>query len=203
MGCSGTPEGPLLVSDDEDGFDLIVSSLLASFSCLSPPSWPKSLLVPGVLGVLADEPKDAKAPVPSPKAEEAPVVGDATAALSAGVRELKGLALPPCEDVSPPKRFVAEKVRGESDFKLSLLPFGLEVAKESLLELEGQRLASDGFCMSVSSYFDLRCHKLSIEADQQFPRVVKLASGGWMDMDSPDGLGQQVEKYLKAVGSEC
>jgi len=47
--------------------------------------------------------------------------------------------------VSPPKRFVAEKVRGESDFKLSLLPFGLEVAKESLLELEEQRLASDGF----------------------------------------------------------
>jgi hypothetical protein len=44
--------------------------------------------------------------------------------------------------------------------------------------------------MRVSSYFDLRCHKLSIEADQQFPRVVKLASGGWMDMESPDGLGK-------------
>lgn len=71
----------------------------------------KSNAVPGVLGVLFADPNDAKAPDPSPKAEEPPVVGDASAPGVSGEMALKGLR-PPCDDVSPPNRFaVAENVR--------------------------------------------------------------------------------------------
>ena len=71
----------------------------------------KSNAVPGVLGVLLADPKDAKAPDPRPKADEPPVVGDASAPGVNGEMALNGLR-PPCDDVSPPKRFaVAENVR--------------------------------------------------------------------------------------------
>jgi hypothetical protein len=71
----------------------------------------KSKAVPGVLGVLVAEPNEAKAPEPSPKAEEPPIVGEARALVVSGGMALKGLR-PPCEDESPPKRLVvAEKVR--------------------------------------------------------------------------------------------
>jgi len=69
----------------------------------------KSNAVPGVLGVLPAEPNDAKAPEPSPNADE-PVVGEASPGPVMGERAVKGFR-PPCEDVSPPKRFEAEKVR--------------------------------------------------------------------------------------------
>lgn len=94
----------------------------------------KSKAVPGVLGVLLAEPNEAKAPEPRPKAEEPPVVGDARAPGVKGEMALKGLR-PPCEEVSPPKRFaVAENVRvggwsdGASDGA---------VDNESLLVLQG------------------------------------------------------------------
>jgi len=69
---------------------------------------PKSKAVPGVLGVLVADPKDAKAPEPSPKAVEAPAVGEAKLPLVRGGMALKGFDLPPCEEVSPPKRFEEE-----------------------------------------------------------------------------------------------
>tara|TARA_R110002003_G_scaffold337_1_gene18835 strand:- start:3910 stop:4275 length:366 start_codon:yes stop_codon:yes gene_type:complete len=68
----------------------------------------KSKAVPGVLGVLVADPKDAKAPEPRPNAEEPPVVGEATLGVK-GDTPLNGF-LPPCDE-SPPNRFAAEKVR--------------------------------------------------------------------------------------------
>jgi len=93
----------------------------------------KSNAVPGVLGVLLAVPKDAKAPDPRPKADDPPVVGDASAPGVNGEMPLKGLR-PPCEDV-PPKPFaVAENVRagGWSDWWSDC-----EVDRESLLVLQG------------------------------------------------------------------
>jgi hypothetical protein len=50
---------------------------------------------PGVLGVLPALPKLAKAPLPSPNADEAPaLVGEATAAVEMLPTELKGLFFP-------------------------------------------------------------------------------------------------------------
>lgn len=69
----------------------------------------KSKAEPGVLGVFAEEPKDAKAPEPSPNAVEAPVVGEANAPGVSGGMALNGF-LPPCEE-SPGYRLVAENVR--------------------------------------------------------------------------------------------
>ena len=65
---------------------------------------PKSRDVPGVLGVLPEDPKEAKAPEPRPKAEEAPLVGDATPEVVRGVMPLNGLPLL-LKEPSPPKRF--------------------------------------------------------------------------------------------------
>jgi hypothetical protein len=76
------------------------------------------------------EPKEANAPDPNPKAVDA--LGDTNAP---GVAmELKGLALPPCEELSPPNR-LAKEVRpdGEGSFWEELLPPGVD--SESLLEL--------------------------------------------------------------------
>ena len=136
IGCSELVGDDLLPSDDTEPFGLTVASLMGSFSCFSLESWVDSELVPGVLGALFELPKDAKAPDPSPNAEEAPTVGEATAALEDDVTELKGLDFPLWDDASPPKRFVAEKVRGESDLEFSRLAVGLAVDKESLLELQ-------------------------------------------------------------------
>jgi hypothetical protein len=69
----------------------------------------KSNAVPGVLGVLVDDPKEANAPDPRPNAEEPPVVGEARPLAGIGEMELKGFR-PPCDE-SPANRFVAEKVR--------------------------------------------------------------------------------------------
>lgn len=135
-------EDDLLPKDDKEALGLIMASFVLSLSCLSPEISRGPEIVPGVFGGLVEEPNDAKAPVPSPNAEEAPVVGEATAAEVEDVIELKGLALPPGEDVSPPKRLVAEKVRGESVLELSRLPLGVEVVSESLLELEPKESAN-------------------------------------------------------------
>jgi hypothetical protein len=50
----------------------------------------RASVAPGVFGVL-DDPNDANAPDPRPKAEDPPAPGDAT---PAGVIELKGLVFP-------------------------------------------------------------------------------------------------------------
>jgi len=56
------------------------------------PLLPKSNALPGVFGVLAAEPKEAKAPDPKPKAVEPAVVGEATELAPTDVA-LKGLLL--------------------------------------------------------------------------------------------------------------
>lgn len=63
---------------------------------------PQSKAVPGVFGVLAADPNDAKAPDPRPNADEAPEVGEATELAVNGAFELKGLPFPP--DVLPKRR---------------------------------------------------------------------------------------------------
>lgn len=71
---------------------------------------PKSKDVPGVLGVFALDPKDAKAPEPSPKAEDAPVVGVDTPVVVNGDMPFSGLVLSPALP-SVPSRFAAEDMR--------------------------------------------------------------------------------------------
>ena len=71
---------------DIDYLRILLTTLLTGFSFLSEgvagegddmAAALKSKAVPGVLGVLAADPKEANAPEPSPNAEEPPVVGDA------------------------------------------------------------------------------------------------------------------------------
>lgn len=83
---------------------------------------------PPDLGVLA-EPNDAKAPEPSPKALEAPLVGDTRP--PPGV--LKGLALP-CAEVSPPWRLEKDALREESPADEPLGPL-VDVVRDNLPEL--------------------------------------------------------------------
>jgi hypothetical protein len=64
----------------------------------------KSRGVPSVLGVFPEDPKDAKAPEPSPNADDALLVGDPTLVVVNGGMPLKGLDLL-LKDPSPPKRF--------------------------------------------------------------------------------------------------
>lgn len=78
------------------------------------------------------DPKDANAPDPSPKAEDAPLVGEATLVVVKGEMPLKGFL--PLFVVSPPNRLITENGRG-SFLKFSLSPFALEVDRESLPEL--------------------------------------------------------------------
>lgn len=88
------------------------------------------MAAPGVLGVLAEEPKDAKAPDPKPKAEEAPAVGEATLEVVKGVMPLREV-LP--DVLSPPYRLVAEKVREPSGLPFAFVVEG--VGREVLLTL--------------------------------------------------------------------
>lgn len=131
----------LLAKEDVDAFGLMSAppaSFTASFSRFSTPGvveLPRSRDVPGVLGVLVEGPKAANAPDPSPKAEDAPLVGEATLLVFRGEMPLNGLGLPPA-DASPPKRLADGYGRGESDLLLSLLVLlVLEVERESRLEL--------------------------------------------------------------------
>lgn len=123
---------------------------------------PKSRDVPGVLGVFAVDPKDAKAPEPSPKAEDAPVVGVDAPVVVKGDMPFSGFALPPVVP-SVPKRFAAEYVRVESGLVLSLpLVFGLEVDRESLLELCREHAVSDSIAKLATAYFERLCQRLSM-----------------------------------------
>ena len=104
---------------DSDSFRALFVTLLAGLSFLSPGvtgappltvAVLKSKAVPGVLGVLFADPNEANAPEPRPNAVWPEVVGEERPVAAMGDRALKGLR-PPCDDESPPKRLVAEKVR--------------------------------------------------------------------------------------------
>lgn len=87
---------------------------------------------PGVFGVLAEEPNEANAPDPRPKADEA-----AEGELVEGVAAvLKGLDLL-CEDVSPNRRLVY--VRGES----VLVSFSVPLIERDSLLLLSSSLSAD------------------------------------------------------------
>ena len=103
---------------DIDSFRMLLTTLLTGLSFLSDgvvgvgediAAALKSKAVPGVLGVLAADPKEANAPEPSPKAEEPPVVGEASPPGVNGGIALNGFRPP--WDESPPNRFVADIVR--------------------------------------------------------------------------------------------
>jgi hypothetical protein len=126
---------------ERDSFRAVFTALLACFSLFSPGVMGiavgavvtalKSKAVPGVFGVLVADPNEAKAPDPKPNAEEPPaVVGEARPVLVNGEMALNGF-LPPCDDVSPPRRFDAEYVR---DGGSGLSPWDMD--RESLLVLE-------------------------------------------------------------------
>ena len=65
----------------------------------------KSREVPGVLGVFAEDPKEAKAPDPRPNADEAPLVGEATLVVVKGAMPLNGFDLLLKDPSATPKRF--------------------------------------------------------------------------------------------------
>lgn len=161
----------LLASEEIDGFGLISVPLVSfpdSLSRFSPPAkelvevLPRSSDAPGVLGVLAEDPKDANAPEPSPKAEDAPFVGEATFVVVKGEIPLNGLGLPLAE-LSAPNRLVDEYVRGVSILLVSLpLLVELDVESESLLELSIELLATKPDSNFHATYFERRCQRLSI-----------------------------------------
>ena len=131
-----------MVRDDVEGFVLTSElALFFSFSRFSPIAdegveLAKSREVPGVLGVFAEDPKDANAPDPRPNADEAPVVGEAVVVVVKGAMPLNGLGLLLKGPSAPPKRFAGWYGRGFSDFVFSLLAlFELDVERVSLLEL--------------------------------------------------------------------
>ena len=173
----------MLPKDDEEAFGLTLAPntfFPSSFSLFSgagegeAAKGPKSRDVPGVLGFFAEEPKEANAPDPRPKADDAPAVGEDMLVVVKGGMLLKGLDLP-CEDVSPPKRFAEGNARGVSVFGLSLLLLGLEVVNDSLPELAIQESVNSRHGREeATTYFDLRCHRLSIDAGSSV-RVLESA----------------------------
>ena len=155
-----------MVREDVDPLDvtlLLPASLAPSFPRFSAAeaddatAGPRSRDVPGVFGVFAEEPKDAKAPEPRPNADEAPELGEEIL-VDSGDIPLNGLDLP-CEKPSPPNRLVDVKVRGDSVLLL-LLTSELLVEMEGLLVLKsfGQRDTP----LLRETHFERRCHMASI-----------------------------------------
>lgn len=115
-GCSGVVLDDLLVKEDDDIFVFMsvpLVSLPASFSRFSTtgvvdPPGPRA--EPGIPEVLVDDPKEANAPEPSPKAKDAPLMGGVTVFVDKGVMPLNGLGLPVVA-ASAPKRFADGKAR--------------------------------------------------------------------------------------------
>lgn len=93
--CTEASFDVLLEIEDSVALDLSSPSLYVSLSRFSAAGaeFPKSTDVPGVRGVLVDDPKDAKAPEPRPKADEAPLVGEATFVVVKGAMLLSGFDL--------------------------------------------------------------------------------------------------------------
>ncbi len=126
---------------DMDSFRVVFRALCAGLSFLSDkvvgagPAMAadlKSKAVPGVFGVLAAEPNDANAPEPSPKAVDAPAVGDVSPLGVIGERALKGFR-PPWEE-SPPGRLAPENGRWAPS-GLSPCVSECDMDRESLLVL--------------------------------------------------------------------
>lgn len=167
-GCSGAVFDDLLARDDVEAFVLISApeaSFPASFSRFSAPEveafpkLPASREVPGVLGVLTEDPKEANAPEPRPNAEDAPFgVGEEMFVVLRGDIPLNGLVLPP-PAVSLPKRFTVGYARAVSVLLRSLLLAEFEVDRESLLELLVS-LSRGNTAEEHATYMERRCQRL-------------------------------------------
>ena len=95
----------------EAAFSFPASSFLSpGVPRVCPDGFSQSKAFPGVLGVL-DELKEAKAPEPSPKALDAPEVGEAVVFVFRGEIALKGLFLPSDPPSPLPNLLAAEKFR--------------------------------------------------------------------------------------------
>lgn len=109
--CSEDAIDVLLFSDDIAEFGLTSDPALSfsfsrfSLAAVEGVELPKSRDVPGVLGVFAEDPNDANAPDPRPKADEAPLVGEAAFVVVKGAMPLNGLDLLLNDPSPPPKRF--------------------------------------------------------------------------------------------------
>lgn len=102
----------LVVKDEADAFVLtsapvLSCSRLSLFAAAGVLELAKSKDVPGVLGVFVVDPNDAKAPEPSPKAEEAPVVGEEMFVVVKGDMPFIVFAFPPALP-SPVNRLTVE-----------------------------------------------------------------------------------------------
>ncbi len=109
IGCAGPVVPDAETEEDEED---VLLTLLLTFA----PSFPVLSFAseaPKVLAALLELPKDANAPDPRPKADDAPVVGDVMPAPMGLDIELKGLVRF-FEGVSFPSFFPAPKPRGES-----------------------------------------------------------------------------------------
>jgi hypothetical protein len=152
--CGFRAGGLLLLSLSES-----LSGVCVSFR--SPASLLKSRAEPGVFGVfVAEAPNDAKAPLPSPKAEEpVAVVGEETDEVETCPMGLKELFFEWLEVVLPKR--LEEAVSG-----LSLLVdcSPLFVERLSLLLLQGACAVSDWIIGSAAqhgwTYFERRVHRL-------------------------------------------
>jgi hypothetical protein len=170
LGSSG-PEAlgaSSVVAAESGSLEVLCTALLAVFSFRSPgvvgaavelvAAVLKSKAVPGVFGVLLADPNEANAPDPRPNAEEPAVVGEARLVLVKGDMALKGF-LPPCDELSPPRRFETENVR---DGASGLSPW--DVDSESLLLLLHN--ASQSRFMQWAgcwlAYLERRVHRLSL-----------------------------------------
>lgn len=117
----------------------------------------KSKAVPGVLGVLVDEPNEAKAPDPRPKALE-PATGEDIPLVLKGVTVLKGLFLP-WEEVLP-KRLELEKSREWPSLPSCLSVLSMD--RESLPPLLHAKVSTRGGGMERCdmTYFERRVQRL-------------------------------------------
>lgn len=182
-GCSGAAFDVLLARDDVETLVLISApeaSFPDSFSRFSAavveafPKLPVSRDVPGVLGVFTEDPKEAKAPEPSPNAEDAPFgVGEEIFVVLRGDIPLNGLGLP-LPAVSLPKRFTDGYGRGASVLLRSLLLAELDVDKESLLELLGSLSTGTEGRGALATYMERRCQRLLLLSMVNFHREVTV-----------------------------
>lgn len=150
-GCSEDVPAELLIREDCEGFDLMSAPSLnlefpftfLSLAAVKGVLLPSSSDDPGVFGVFPVDPNDAKAPDPRPKAEEAPLVGDATLVVVKGAIPLNGLVLL-LKEPSPPNRFAGWYERALSPLLLSLLLLlVLSVESDNLLELGRKTVSTE------------------------------------------------------------
>lgn len=202
LGSSGPDELCSSVDDAAPCSRLLGAAFAADLSFLSPGvagtavTVLKSKAVPGVFGVFVADPKEAKAPEPRPKADD-PAVGEAKLEPVKGEMALNGF-LPPCEEVSPPRRFAAEKVRlGGSGLSL------WDIDSESLL-LE-RRVHKFSLLLSIgASWWELRAEAGKTGGrGGRVGRLVVQRSEQAAESQWAGGTGRARRRRFGAVNETC